>query len=107
MHANIVRWRLDPSVQAPTAYAKFLSSVSHRNVPILRQFGLLDSFVFRISSDVVLFINIFENQADAETAWSEVPKSLSEALDGKVELIERISAAADDLPLLSESVGQS
>jgi hypothetical protein len=102
MHANLVRWRLDPSVRDDASYDAFMHAVAQQNVPILRQFGLLDSFVFRISAEEILVANLFDTETDADNAWAEVQGSLQPVLLGRVELIARISARADDLPLLTE-----
>ena len=102
MHANLVRWRLHSSVRDPAAYDQFLRIVSLQNVPILRRYGLLDSFALRTSDDTVTFLNLFETEAEADAAWQAIRGQLSLALEGKVGLIERISARADDLPRFPE-----
>ena len=78
--------------------------MSLQNVPILRRYGLLDSFALRTSDDTVTFLNLFETEAEAEAeaAWQAIRGQLSLALEGKVGLIERISARADDLPRFPE-----
>lgn len=100
MHANIVTWRLTEAVRNPEDYEAYLKALAQKNVPILRRFGLLDSFVLRMSEDTVQVVNVFEDQAGAESAWAEINDSLAPALDGHFELIHRVSARADDLPLL-------
>ena len=100
MHANIVTWRLTEAVRNPEDYERYLKALAQKNVPILRRFGLLDSFVLRTSEDTVQVVNVFEDQAGAESAWAEINRSLAPAIEGHLELMHRISAQADDLPLL-------
>jgi hypothetical protein len=102
MHANLVRWRLHSSVRDPEAYDQFLRTVSLQNIPILRRYGLLDSFALRTSDDTVTFLNLFETEDEADAAWQAVRGQLSLALEGKVGLIERLSVRADDLPRFPE-----
>jgi hypothetical protein len=102
VHANIVTWRLTHSVRDPEDYQRYLKALAERNIPILRRFGLLDSFVLRMSEDTVQVVNVFEDEAGAESAWAEINGSLAPAIEGHLELMERISARADDLPLLMD-----
>jgi len=100
VHANIVTWRLTHSVRNPEDYQRYLKVLAQRNIPILRRFGLLDSFVLRMSEDTVQVVNVFEDEAGADSAWAEIKRSLAPAIEGHLELMERTSARADDLPLL-------
>jgi hypothetical protein len=102
VHANIVTWRLTESVRQPEDYERYLKALAQRNIPILRRFGLLDSFVLRMSGDTVQVVNVFEDEAGAESAWAEINRSLAPAIEGNLELLQRISARADDLPLLMD-----
>jgi hypothetical protein len=99
MHASIVTWRLSPAVQGKEEYDAYLSTLANENIPILRQFGLLDSLVLRMSQDTIQVVNVFEDEPGANAAWAEIPRSLAPALEGRLELIDRITVRADDLPL--------
>ena len=103
MHASIVHWRLTDAVREPEQYETYLRRLAQENIPILRDFGLLDSFVLRVSDDRVMVVNVFEDEAGAEAAWEEIHGSLAPPLEGHLELIERTSARADDLPLLLDN----
>ena len=103
MHASVVHWRLTEAVREPEQYEAYLRLLARENIPILRDFGLLDSFVLRMSEDRVMVINIFEDEAGAEAAWEQITQSLAPPLEGHLELIERTSARADDLPLLLDN----
>jgi len=102
VHANIVTWRLTESVRNPEDYQRYLKSLAQKNIPILRRFGLLDSFVLRMSDDMVQVVNVFEDRDGAELAWAEINGSLAPAIEGHLEFMNRISARADDLPLLMD-----
>jgi hypothetical protein len=104
MHASVVTWRLSPAVQGPEEYDAYLSTLANENLPILRQHGLLDSFVLRMSQDTIQVVNIFEDEAGANAAWSEIPRSLAPALEGRLQLIDRITVRADELPLRLDNV---
>ena len=72
MHASVVTWRLSPAVQG-TAIDAYLSILANENLPILRQYGLLDSFVLRISHDTIQVVNIFEDEAGARAPGPRSP----------------------------------
>jgi hypothetical protein len=99
MYASVVTWRLSASIQGNEGYDAYLSTLANENIPILREFGLLDSFVLRMSEDTIQVVNIFEDEAGANAAWGEIPRSLAPALEGRLELIDRLTVRADDLPL--------
>jgi hypothetical protein len=99
MHASVVTWRLKPSVQGKEEYDAYLSTLANENIPILRQYGLLDSIVLRMSQDTIQVINVFEDEASANAAWGEIPRRLAPALEGRLELIDRITVRADELSL--------
>lgn len=105
MHASIVTWRLTEAVRDDENYDTYLRRLAHANIPILRRFGLLDSIVLRMSNDTVQVVNVFEDQVGADAAWDEINKSLYPAIEGNLELIDRISARADDMPLLLDVPG--
>src|SRR6476469_9521710 len=69
MFAKIVRWRLSPEIQGEQEFDQFIRDLSRRNTPVLRDHGLLDGFVVRIAPDMILTMNLYESEADAESAW--------------------------------------
>jgi hypothetical protein len=50
-------------------------------------------------------VNVFEDRDGAESAWAEINDSLAPAIEGQLEFMNRISARADDLPLLMDFGG--
>ena len=100
MWAKIETWRLASNVQEDHAYDLFLRELSQRNTPILREHGLLDGFVVRISPEIMLTMNLYENEAQAESAWRDVISHLGDELEGRVTLVERHVGPAVDLPML-------
>ncbi|HEX3301721.1 MAG TPA: hypothetical protein VHR64_02495 [Thermomicrobiales bacterium] len=100
MFAKIVRWRLTPEIQGEQAFDQFIRDLSRRNTPILRDHGLLDGFVVRIAPDMMLSMNLYDSDADAESAWRDVIANLGNELDGKLEFLERYVGPAVDMPML-------
>ena len=100
MWAKIETWRLAAEIQDDQAYSVFLRELSARNTPILREHGLLDGFVVRVGPDTMLTMNLYENEAQAESAWRDVISHLGDELEGRVSLIERHVGPAVDLPML-------
>jgi hypothetical protein len=100
MFAKIVRWRLAPEIQGEQAFDQFIHELSRRNTPVLRDHGLLDGFVVRIAPDMMLTMNLYEFESDAESAWKDVIANLGDELDGKLEFIERYVGPAVDMPML-------
>jgi hypothetical protein len=56
--------------------------------------------VVRIAPDMILTMNLYESEADAESAWRDVIAHLGNELDGQLELIERYVGPAVDMPML-------
>jgi hypothetical protein len=104
MHASVVTWRLSPAVQGTDEYDAYLSTLANENIPILRQYGLLDSFVLRMSQDTIQVVNIFEDETGANAAWGEIPRRLAPALEGRLQLVDRITVRADELSLRLDNV---
>ena len=100
MFAKIVRWRLAPEIQSEQAFDQFIRDLSRRNTPVLRDHGLLDGFVVRIATEMMLTMNLYESEADAESAWRDVIANLGNELDGKLEFVERYVGPAVDMPML-------
>ena len=100
MFAKIVRWRLAPDIQSDSTFDQFIRDLSRRNTPVLRDHGLLDGFVVRIAPDVMLTMNLYDSEADAESAWRDVIANLEDELDKKVEFLERYGGPAVDMPML-------
>jgi hypothetical protein len=100
MFAKIVRWRLAPEIQGEQAFDQFIRDLSRRNTPIMRDHGLLDGFVVRIAPDMMLSMNLYDSDADAESAWRDVIANLGNELDGKLEFLERYVGPAVDMPML-------
>ena len=100
MFAKIVRWRLSPEIQGEQEFDQFIRDLSRRNTPVLRDHGLLDGFVVRIAPDMILTMNLYESEADAESAWRDVIVRLGDELDGQLEFMERYVGPAVDMPML-------
>jgi hypothetical protein len=45
-------------------------------------------------------MNLYDSDADAESAWRDVIANLGNELDGKLEFLERYVGPAVDMPML-------
>ena len=109
MHANITTWLISDIARKSTNFQEFLRSWQPRSyrqflqfaapqiVPVLRRCGLLQSYAIRTRADMVTIISIFEDEAGAEAAWSEISGGLHELMEGRLEFLEIASGPVDDL----------
>lgn len=105
MLASVSRWRLADTIREPAAFRKFLQSSLGKHVAILRDFGLLDILVVRISDDVVLAVTIYEDDVEGQAGWTASQIAFRDDLHGKLELIGRVAGPAFDLPQLLDDTG--
>lgn len=114
MHANITTWlisdiaRKSTSFQEflrnwqPRSYRQFLQYAAPQIVPVLQRCGLRQSYAIRTKVDLVTIVSIFEDEAGAEAAWSEISGGLHELMDGRLEFLEITSGPVDDLIDISQ-----
>ena len=113
MHANITTWlisdiaRKSESLQAYLetwdcdSYHRFFRSAATEIVPALRRHGLVSSFAIRTKIDTVTIVSVFENEAGAEAAWSDISGHLHEKLECTLEFLDRSTGPVKDLVELS------
>src|SRR5687767_599747 len=100
MLASVSRWRLAETIREPGAFPDFLQTSLGKHVAILRDHGLLDVVVVRISDDVMLAVTIYEDEAEGQAGWTASQIAFRDDLRGNVELIGRVAGPAFDLPRL-------
>ncbi len=100
MLASVSRWRIAETVRDETTFRDFIRTSLGKHVAILRDLGLLDILVVRISDDVMLAVTIYENDSEGQTGWTASQIAFRDDLSGKLELIGRVAGPAFDLPQL-------
>lgn len=105
MLASVSRWRIDERVRDEATFRDLLRSSLGRHVAILRDHGLLDIVVVRISDDTMLAVTVYEDDAEGQAGWTASQIAFRDDLIGKLELIGRIAGPAFDLPQLLEDAG--
>ncbi len=103
MQGKIILWRLGPDHRAAEAYDRFLNAFARTSMARLRPFGLLDGFIIRLNESLILTINHYETAEQAWAAWHEVVSRPGYGAEGDLEVLFRLIAPVDDLPLLSEA----
>jgi hypothetical protein len=100
MYTVVTNWRIGREYRGDEAYRDFLYEAGRQVVPILRNFGMLDVFVIRISDEVVKFVNVYESADLAERALATVQEVAGPFLARHLELLERSGGPTIDLPSL-------
>ena len=102
MHAKIIIWRLGPDHREEQAYHRFVRAFAQTSMAKLRPFGLLDGFLVRLNDNAILTINLYEQRDEAWAAWESVVSQSGYGTEGDLEIIFRIIAPVEDLPLLTQ-----
>lgn len=100
MYANLVTWRLDPSIRPPDVLADHLRGVWTQYSQLLSQRGLLDVLVVRTSEETMLAIRLYEDLAAGDAEYQQAVNSLGIEYTSKVEAIKTEVGRAFDVPLL-------
>jgi hypothetical protein len=98
MYANLVTWRLDPSIRSPESLGAHLRAVWESFRSLLLQAGLLDVLVVRTGEDTMLAIRLYADRAAADATYAEALAELSNDYIRKVEVIDRRDGRAFDVP---------
>ncbi len=107
MYTVVTNWRIGREFRSEEAYHAFLHEAGRQVVPILRDYGMLDVFVIRISDEVVKFVNVYESADLAEQALAAVQEAAGPFLARHLELLERSGGPTIDLPsIMREQHGE-
>jgi hypothetical protein len=100
MHANLVTWRLDPSILSPESLGAHLRGVWENFSPLLLQIGLLDVLVVRTSEDTMLAIRLYADRQSGDAAYDQAVRRLGTEYTSKVSVVEKAVGRAFDVPQL-------
>src|SRR4051794_1432265 len=99
MYVKVLTFELSLADQSDEAYAAFVTRFADRNVQSLRQFGLLDGYVVRISENTIMTVNFYDSEVGAHQAFTTVTGTQHYAEAMGLTLLRHQEGPAVDLPL--------
>jgi hypothetical protein len=107
VYAKLIIWKLGAEYRDGPGYETFLRSFAPGALPQLRQFGMLDGFVVRLTHNTILTVNLYETADGAYSAWHNVVSMPDYGAAGELELLFHMICRGDDLPLVGELAGSA
>lgn len=102
MYAKLIVWKLGAEFRDGPGYEKFLRDFAPFSLQKLRQYGMLDGFIVRLTHNTVLTVNLYETADGAYSAWHNVVSLPEYGTAGELELLFHLISRGDDLPLVGE-----
>lgn len=102
MYAKLIIWRLGAEYRDVAGYERFLRNFAPKSLEQLRQFGMLDGFIIRLTHNTVLTVNLYETADGAYSAWHNVVSQPEYGAAGDLELLFHLISRGDDLPMVGE-----
>ena len=100
MYASVTSWRLHESLWSEQAYTAFLKQVMEQQLALALEIGLLDAIIIRSSEDQITSVGLYESEAAATAAMERSTTVYNEQYTAVLELLDRQSGRADDIPRL-------
>jgi hypothetical protein len=104
MYAKLIVWRLGAEYRDGPGYERFLRNFAPASLQKLRQYGMLDGFIVRLTHNTVLTVNLYEMADGAYSAWHNVVSRADYAAAGDLEMLFHLISRGDDLPMVGEMV---
>jgi hypothetical protein len=104
MYAKLSVWRLGAEYRDGPGYERFLRNFAPASLQKLRQYGMLDGFIVRLTHNTVLTVNLYETADGAYSAWHNVVSREDYAAAGDLEMLFHLISRGDDLPMVGEMV---
>lgn len=102
VYAKLIIWRLGADYRDVAGYEQFLRDFAPKSLERLRQFGMLDGFIIRLTHNTVLTVNLYETADGAYSAWHNVVSQPEYGAAGELELLFHLISRGDDLPMVGE-----
>jgi hypothetical protein len=107
VYAKLIVWRLGAEYRDNSGYERFLRSFAPSALHQLRQFGMLDGFIIRLTHNTVLTVNLYETADGAYSAWHNVVSRDGYGAAGELEMLFHLISRGDDLPMVGEIIAGS
>lgn len=99
MHATVTTWCLDESVQPPEQRDQLIRKLlTSGGIDLVRRAGVIDLLAIAIAPDALMFVSIYETEAEAVASGRPVLDYVAQHFDGVLQLVSRVSGEAFDLP---------
>jgi hypothetical protein len=100
VYVKVLTFELSEADRTDGGFTAFIERFAHRNLPPLREFGLLDGYVVRASHETIMTVNFYEDEDGAHNAFATITGTPEYAKSMRLKLLEHQEGEAYDLPLM-------